>query len=166
MVSKAYEPSLPSTVVVCRRCCMSMHDPCCSLPCHLTRHRMSRRRVLAHLTGLVGGGVSALTWLEGCGSRTLSTPPPATPPSTLYPNLAGQFGSVLSVGKTAEFPAALPSNCKLNQAGVFYHQLARTYVVHLGQATAFLLTGKVLQDRLAAETILQDADGSYWMALS
>jgi cytochrome b6-f complex iron-sulfur subunit len=38
----------------------------------------------------------------------------------LYPNLAGQFGSALTVGKKADFPAAKPTDFKVNEAGVFY----------------------------------------------
>src|SRR5438128_8887535 len=40
----------------------------------------------------------------------------------MYPNLAGQFGSVLSVGNATDFPAALPKDFALDQRGVFYEQ--------------------------------------------
>ena len=44
----------------------------------------------------------------------------------LYPNLAGQFGSTLTLGTKADFTAATPGNFRINQAGVFYHQAAKT----------------------------------------
>src|SRR6266566_9737686 len=53
----------------------------------------------------------------------------------MYPNLAGQFGSDLNVGKTTDFPAAKPPNFKVNQAGVFYVQTAKTYMVHRAAGT-------------------------------
>ncbi len=57
----------------------------------------------------------------------------------LYPNLAGQFGSLLTVGTKADFPAAKPSGFMINQAGVFYRQSAKTYVIHLHKDTQFSL---------------------------
>jgi cytochrome b6-f complex iron-sulfur subunit len=83
----------------------------------------------------------------------------------LYPNLAGQFGSSLTIGTKADFPAARPSDFRIGQAGVFYHQEAKTYVAHLAKDTQFSLQGATLGDQLAAETILKDSDGSYWIAL-
>jgi cytochrome b6-f complex iron-sulfur subunit len=49
----------------------------------------------------------------------------------MYPNLAGQFGTPINVGKKKEFPAALPSNFKLHQEGVFHRPNAKVYIVHL-----------------------------------
>jgi cytochrome b6-f complex iron-sulfur subunit len=83
----------------------------------------------------------------------------------LYPNLAGQFGSTLTVGTKADFPAAKPIDFKIGQAGVFYRQIAKTYIVHLEKDTEFLLKGTSLGDQLASETIVKDSDGSYWIAL-
>jgi cytochrome b6-f complex iron-sulfur subunit len=83
----------------------------------------------------------------------------------LYPNLAGQFGAVLTLGTKADFPAARPGNFKINQAGVFYHQEAKTYVMHLAKDTEFVLNGTALSDQLTAETIVKDSDGSYWIGL-
>src|SRR6267154_2061343 len=57
----------------------------------------------------------------------------------LYPNLAGQFGSSLIIGTKADFPAARPSDFRIGQAGVFYHQEAKTYVAHLAKDTQFSL---------------------------
>ena len=84
----------------------------------------------------------------------------------LYPNLAGQFGSPISVGKKTDFPAALPANFKKNVAGVYYRQQAKTYLVHLSKDTKFFLNGSELSDQLGAENIVKDsADGSYWVAI-
>jgi cytochrome b6-f complex iron-sulfur subunit len=84
-----------------------------------------------------------------------------------YPNLAGQFGSDITVGKKSDFPAAAPGHgtFKLNQAGVFYRQDAKTYISHLSKDTNFLLHGTDLSDQLDAENFVKDSDGSYWVAL-
>jgi len=83
----------------------------------------------------------------------------------LYPNLAGQFGSAITVGKKTDFPAALPANFKSNTAGVHYNQQAKTYLVHMAKGTTMLLKGSDLSDQLASETIVKDSDGTYWVAL-
>src|SRR5256885_11991475 len=83
----------------------------------------------------------------------------------LYPNLTGQFGSLLTVGKKADFLAARPSDFKIDQAGMFYRQPAKAYVVHLAQDTTFSLQGTTLGDQLASEPVVKDSDGSYWIAL-
>jgi hypothetical protein len=83
----------------------------------------------------------------------------------LYPNLAGQFGASLNVGKKSAFPAATPLDARVNQAGVFYRQQAKTYIVHFPKDTHFLLQGTDLSDQFDSETILKDADGSYWIAV-
>jgi cytochrome b6-f complex iron-sulfur subunit len=57
----------------------------------------------------------------------------------LYPNLTGQFGASLTVGKKTDFPAATPDAFKVNQAGVFYRVEAKTYMVHLKKDTPFSL---------------------------
>lgn len=83
----------------------------------------------------------------------------------LYPNLAGQFGSSLLVGKKTDFKPAKPLDARVNQAGVFYRQQAKTYMVHFPADTHFLLKGTNLSDQFVSETILKDTDGSYWIAL-
>ena len=83
----------------------------------------------------------------------------------LYPNLAGQFGSDLIVGKKSDFPAAKPNNFKKDQTGVAYRQTAKTYVIHLAKDTNFSLQGTNLADQLEAESVIKDKDGSYWIAL-
>ncbi|MBA2682490.1 MAG: Rieske 2Fe-2S domain-containing protein [Ktedonobacteraceae bacterium] len=82
----------------------------------------------------------------------------------LYPNLAGQFGSALPVGKKTDFPAAKPQDFKLDQAGVFYRQEAKAYIIHMSPDTPLLLNGSALTDQLNSESIVKAEDG-YWMAL-
>jgi cytochrome b6-f complex iron-sulfur subunit len=83
----------------------------------------------------------------------------------LYPNLAGQFGSTFDVGKKTAFTAAKPVDFQLNQKGVFYEQIAKTYVVHLSSDTPWLLKGSDLTDELNYEWVVKDSDGTYWIAL-
>src|SRR5690348_11643327 len=108
--------------------------------------RLSRRRMLEGIAGAVVAG-GALPWLAGC--NTMSNP--VVPVATLYPALSGQFGDVVPVGVKSDFPSAMPDTFKLNQAGVFYHLLARTYIVHLAKETRYLLTGLLLEYQLAIE---------------
>ena len=83
----------------------------------------------------------------------------------LYPNLAGKFGASLDVGKKSDFKPATPHDARVNQVGVFYRQEAKTYMVHFAKDTHLLLHGTDLSGQLDAETILKDADGTYWIAL-
>ena len=83
----------------------------------------------------------------------------------MYPNLAGQFGADLTVGKKSAFPAAKPENFKIGQAGVFYEQTAKTYISHFSADTQFLLSGTNLSDQLTSESFVKDSDGTYWVAL-
>ena len=106
----------------------------------IAKQRLSRRRFLRR--SLLAGAVNLL-----------------------YPNLVGQFGAVLTLGTKADFPAARPGNFKINQAGVFYRQEAKTYVMHLAKDTEFVLNGTALSDQLTAETIVKDSDGTYWIGL-
>ena len=117
----------------------------------IAKRRLSRRRFLRRSL-LAVWGLSATASVAGAVNL-------------LYPNLAGQFGSALTAGTKADFPAAKPADFKINQAGVFYYQPAKAYIVHLDKDTEFLLQGTTLEDQLAAETIIKDGDGSYWIAL-
>jgi cytochrome b6-f complex iron-sulfur subunit len=117
----------------------------------IAKERLSRRRFLRR-SMLAVWGLS--TTAAVAGSLYM-----------LYPNLTGQFGSALTVGKKGDFLPAKPSDFKSNQAGVFYRQTAKTYVIHLSKDTQFLLSGTSLTDQLDAETVVKDADGSYWIAL-
>src|SRR5690242_8742686 len=116
--------------------------------------RLSRRRMLERIAGAVVAG-SALPWLAGCNTASN----PVVPVATLYPTLGGQFGDILPVGVKADFPAATPGMFKLNAAGVFYQQVARTYIVHLVKETNYLLTGTLLGYQLAIEAFTPDHDG-------
>ena len=83
----------------------------------------------------------------------------------LYPTLSGHFGDILDIGLKADFPAATPERFQLNQAGVFYQGVAKTYIVHLDKDTRYLFTGISLENQLAADLFVRDVDGSYWLAL-
>jgi cytochrome b6-f complex iron-sulfur subunit len=117
----------------------------------IAKQRLSRRRFLRRSL-LAVWGLSATASVAGAVNL-------------LYPNLAGQFGSALTIGTKADFPAAKPGDFKINQAGIFYYQPAKAYISHLDKDTEFLLQGTTLEDQLAAETIIKDGDGSYWIAL-
>jgi cytochrome b6-f complex iron-sulfur subunit len=117
----------------------------------IAKQRLSRRRFLRRAM-LAVWGLSATTGVAGAIYM-------------LYPNLVGQFGSALTIGKKTDFPAARPGDFKINQTGVFYHQEAKTYIVHLDKKTEFLLQGTTLEDQLTAETVVKDGDGSYWIGL-
>src|SRR3989442_1723416 len=83
----------------------------------MAKQRLSRRRFLRRSL-LAIWGLSTAAAVAGALEM-------------LYPNLAGQFGGVLTVGKKADFPAIQPNKFKINEAGVFYRQEAKTYIVHL-----------------------------------
>ena len=117
----------------------------------IAKQRLSRRRFLRRSI-LAVWGLSTAASIAGALDM-------------LYPNLAGQFGSILTVGKKADFPPAQPHDFRVNEAGVFYRRQAKTYVVHLAKDTHFLLKGSNLTDQLSSESIVKDKDGSSWVAL-
>ncbi len=117
----------------------------------IARQRMSRRRFLRR-SMLAVWGLSTVAAVAGALDM-------------LYPNLAGQFGSTINVGKKSKMPAAIPTAFKLGQAGVFYFQNAKTYMVHFAKNTPWLLSGTNLTDQLTYEWVTKDSDGSYWIAL-
>ncbi len=116
-----------------------------------SRQRFARRRFLRRSALVVGG----LVIVSG-GAGALSM---------LYPTLDGQFGGTIDLGPKALFPAATPDNFKLNQAGVFYHESARAFLVHLARETRYLLAGNSLANELLDQRFTRDTDGSYWLAL-
>src|SRR5215472_18183974 len=81
----------------------------------IAKQRLSRRRFLRR-SMLAVWGMSTTAAVAGALYM-------------MYPNLAGQFGADITVGKKTDFKAALPKDFVLNQAGVFYHQEAKTYMV-------------------------------------
>jgi len=117
----------------------------------IAQQRLSRRRFLRR-SMLAVWGLSATASVGGALYM-------------LYPSLSGQFGSAQNIGKKTDFPAALPSASKLNQAGVFRAVQSRAYIVHLPKNTDFLLKDQDLKDQLDSENFVQDSDGSYWVAL-
>ncbi len=117
----------------------------------IAKQRLSRRRFMRRAT-LAVWGLSATAAVAGALDM-------------LYPNLAGQFGSAITVGKKSEFPAAVPTKFAKDNAGVFYHQEAKTYVIHMAANTPTLLNGTSLSDQLDTEWIVKDKDGSLWIAL-
>ena len=118
----------------------------------IAQQRLSRRRFLRR-SMLAVWGLSATAAVAGALDM-------------LYPNLAGQFGSIITVGKKTDFPAAAKlTDYQLNTKGVFYNQSARTYIIHLAADTQFLLNGSLLQNQLDSESFVKDSDGSHWVAL-
>jgi len=117
----------------------------------IAKERLSRRRFLRRSV-LAVWGLSSTAGVSGALFM-------------LYPNLAGQFGSLLTAGTKVNFPAAKPTDFTIGQAGVFYYQPAKTYIVHLDKNTEFSLQGTTLGDQLSTETIVKDTDGSYWIGL-
>lgn len=117
----------------------------------IAKQRLSRRRFLRR-SMLAVWGVSTVASVAGALEF-------------LYPNLAGQFGSVLPAGKVTDFPAAKPADFVLGVAGVFYVQTAKTYLIHLSKDTTFNLSGSNLNDQLDSENFMKAADGSLWVAL-
>ena len=117
----------------------------------IAKQRLSRRRFLRRSL-LAVWGVATTAGVAGALAM-------------LYPDVSGQFGAPITVGTKAGFPAALPGDFKLEQAGVFHDLNAKTYIIHLAKDTQFLLHGMKLEDQLAAENIVKDNDGSYWIAL-
>lgn len=118
----------------------------------IAQQRLSRRRFLRR-SMLAIWGLSATAAVAGALDM-------------LYPNLAGQFGSTIAVGKKTDFPAASKlADYQLNTKGVFYNQSAKTYIIHLAADTQFLLSGTFLNNQLDSESVVKDSDGSYWIAL-
>ena len=118
----------------------------------IAQQRLSRRRFLRR-SMLAVWGLSATAAVAGALDM-------------LYPNLAGQFGSTITVGKKTDFPAASKlTDYQLNVKGIFYEQSAKTYIVHMAADTQFLLSGTLLQNQLDSESIVKDSDGSYWASL-
>ncbi len=117
----------------------------------MVRRRLARRRFLRR-SMLAVGGLSIVA--GGAGALYM-----------MYPTLSGQFGSTLDLGPKANFPAATPDMLRLNNAGVFFAETARAFIVHLDKRTHFLLTGGSLEAQLAAEQVTRAPDGSFWLAL-
>lgn len=116
---------------------------------------ISRRTALKGLF-IVAGAAGILVAGEVCAGGLFA----------LYEPTTNVFGGSVTLGRTSAFGAATPSGCTLNAAGVFYRSDARAYLVHLSTQTSWLPSGDQLATALAAQDVLRDASGSYWIALS
>lgn len=118
-----------------------------------TRRGISRRQLLRRATGL------SLAVVGGSATYAALT--------MLYPNLAGQFGSDITLKPKSSYPAAAQGDFALDSKGVFYESAAKAYIIHLasGGGTKFLLSGQNLDDQMTAESWTVDKDNTYWLAL-
>jgi cytochrome b6-f complex iron-sulfur subunit len=119
----------------------------------ISRRGLSRRQVLRRAVGLSIGLVS----LEGIVGGL----------AMFYPNLAGQFGSVITLKAKSNYPAAEQKGFQIDQVGLFYESAAKSYIMHLkpSGSTHLLLSGAALDDAATASNWVKDADGTYWAAL-
>jgi cytochrome b6-f complex iron-sulfur subunit len=119
----------------------------------IARRGLNRRQLLRRAVGLTIGLVAAEATY---GALTM-----------LYPNLAGQFGSDITLKAKSSYPAAEQKSFALDQAGIFYEPNAKSYIMHLasGGSTQFLMSGSQLSDFQDAQSWVVDGDGSYWLAL-
>ena len=119
----------------------------------IAKRGISRRQMLRRAAGLTLGIVGAEATL---GSLMW-----------IYPNLAGQFGSAVTLKAKDTYAAAEQKDVVLDQKGLFYESGAKSYVMHLtaGGSTQFLLSGTALDNTLEAQDWLKDSDGSYWLAI-
>jgi cytochrome b6-f complex iron-sulfur subunit len=111
----------------------------------ISRRQLLRRATLLSL-GLVGG-VAAFEAL-----------------TMFYPNLAGQFGSVIQLKAKSNYVPAAQKDFTIDQKGIFYEASAKSYIMHM-QDPAFQLAGATLAAQLDAEYWVKDSDGTYWLAL-
>lgn len=119
----------------------------------ISRRGLSRRQVLRRAVGITVGLVALEGTVEGL--------------VMLYPNLAGQFGSVISLKAKSAYAAAEQKAFVIDQAGLFYESAAKSYIMHLkpGSETSLLMSGSRLDDALTASNWVKDSDGTYWLAL-
>jgi cytochrome b6-f complex iron-sulfur subunit len=118
----------------------------------LARRGITRRQVLRRAVTLGLGVIGA----EGAYMAL----------TMLYPNLAGQFGSVITLSNKSKYQPAAQKEVLIDQRGIFYEPSAKSYIMHLTKDGAnFALQGQTLQNNLDASNWLQDQDGSYWLAL-
>ena len=117
----------------------------------MQRRGLSRRTMLRRAVGLTLGLIGAEATY---GALTM-----------VYPNLAGQFGSAITLKAKDQYPAATQAGFSINSGkGIFYEPQAKSYIMHL-QNPQFLLQGNTLSNYLDGENWVKDSDGSYWLAL-
>jgi cytochrome b6-f complex iron-sulfur subunit len=119
----------------------------------LARRGISRRQMLRRAVAITLGLVGAEATY---GALTM-----------FYPNLAGQFGSVIQLKAKSAYPAAPQHQFALDQKGIFYESAAKTYIMHLDPngGTTFDLSGPALQANMDAQNWVKDPDGTYWVSL-
>lgn len=116
----------------------------------VAKRGISRRQLLRRATLLSLGLVAGVGTFEAL--------------TMFYPNLAGQFGSVIQLKAKSNYVAAAQQDFALDQRGVFYEAAAKSYIMHISAPT-FLLSGGVLAEQLDAENWVKDSDGTYWLAI-
>lgn len=94
----------------------------------IAKQRLSRRRFMRR-SMLAVWGLSATAATAGALYM-------------LYPNLAGQFGGQLALGKKSDFPVGEIGKFAKDSAGVFYHQEAKSYIMHMSPSQTLLLHGQ------------------------
>lgn len=118
----------------------------------MTRRGLTRRQVLRRAVGITLGLAGAEA---AYGALTM-----------LYPNLAGQFGSVITLKNKKSYTAAPRLDFAQEQKGIFYESAAKSYIMHLEPSgNDFALSGTTLQNQMDAENWVKDSDGTYWLAL-
>jgi cytochrome b6-f complex iron-sulfur subunit len=117
------------------------------------RRGMDRRRLLRRAVGL--------TLLLATGEGTFGAL------TMLYPNLAGKFGSAITLKAKPTYVGSEQKDFALGQKGMFYEPNAKSYIMHLlpGGTTDFVQPASALGDLMDAENWVKDSDGSYWLAL-
>jgi cytochrome b6-f complex iron-sulfur subunit len=117
----------------------------------LQRRGLSRRTMLRRAVGLT----LALAAAEGTYSAL----------TMLYPNLAGQFGSAITLKAKDQYPAATQANFAIDNKGIFYEPQAKSYIMHLQDPQFLISDPKRLANYLDGENWVKDSDGTYWLAL-
>src|SRR5260370_8803007 len=113
----------------------------------IAKQRLSRRRFLRRSL-LAVWGVATTAGVAGALAM-------------LYPDVSGQFGAPITVGTKAAFPAALPGDFKLEQAGVFHDFNSKTSNIHLARDTPVLLHCINIQRPSAPENNVNHNEDSY-----
>jgi cytochrome b6-f complex iron-sulfur subunit len=116
----------------------------------LARRGLSRRQVLRRAVGV---GLALVGAEATYGALTM-----------IYPNLAGQFGSKITLKAKSSYPAAAQNDFAIDQRGMFYEAPAKSYIMHV-QNPNFVQSGDNLANNLDAQNWVKDSDGTYWVAL-
>ena len=118
----------------------------------LARQGLSRRQLLRGVVALTAG----LVGIESLGAGLVF----------IYPTLVGAFGGKITLQPKTSYPAALPGDFDIEKGkGIFYEASAKSYIMHLAAKTPWVLSGSQLSELTASENLVQDTDGSYWIAI-